>query len=124
GSITLRAQFPNPQGQLLPGMYVRARVGQGTRQQALLVPQAAVDRSPKGEALAWVVGADGRVHQRTFATARAVGDQWLVLDGLRAGEQVVLSGRQGLSEGATVRIKPAGEAAPATVPAAAPAGEG
>ncbi|MDX3935799.1 efflux RND transporter periplasmic adaptor subunit [Stenotrophomonas sp.] len=124
GSITLRAQFPNPQGQLLPGMYVRAQVGQGTRQQALLVPQAAVDRSPKGEALAWVVGADGRVHQRTFTTARAVGDQWLVLDGLRAGEQVVLSGRQGLSEGATVRIKPAGAAAPAAALAPAPAGEG
>ena len=107
GSITLRAQFPNPDGQLLPGMYVRAQVGQGTRQQALLVPQAAVDRSPKGEAQAWVVDKDGKARQRTFSTARAVGNQWLVLDGLSAGERLVVAGRQGLADGMPVRVKPA-----------------
>ncbi|PJL06200.1 efflux RND transporter periplasmic adaptor subunit [Stenotrophomonas maltophilia] len=107
GSITLRARFPNPDGQLLPGMYVRALVGQGTRQQALLVPQAAVDRSPKGEAQAWLVDKDGKARLRLFRTARAVGDQWLVLDGLAAGEQVVVAGAQGLADGMTVRVKPA-----------------
>ncbi|WP_285317081.1 efflux RND transporter periplasmic adaptor subunit [Stenotrophomonas maltophilia group sp. Smal35] len=107
GSITLRARFPNPAGQLLPGMYVRAQVGQGTQQQALLVPQSAVDRSPKGEAQAWLVDKDGKARLRLFRTARAVGDQWLVLDGLAAGEQVVVAGAQGLADGMTVRVKPA-----------------
>jgi membrane fusion protein (multidrug efflux system) len=111
GSITLRAQFPNPQGQLLPGMYVRAQVGQGTRQQALLVPQSAVDRSPKGDAQVWVVDKDGKARQRVFRTARAVGDQWLVLDGISAGERVVVAGAQGLSDGMAVRVKPAAAAA-------------
>nr|HBK46015.1 efflux transporter periplasmic adaptor subunit [Xanthomonadaceae bacterium] len=73
GSITLRAQFPNPDGQLLPGMYVRALVGQGTRQQALLVPQSAVDRTPRGDAQAWVVGKDDVARLREFTTVRAVG---------------------------------------------------
>ena len=107
GSITLRARFPNPDGQLLPGMYVRAQIGQGIRQQALLVPQAAVDRSPKGDAQAWLVDRDGKARQRTFRTARAVGDQWLVLDGLAAGERVVVAGTQGLADGMPVRVKPA-----------------
>ncbi|MBH1432154.1 efflux RND transporter periplasmic adaptor subunit [Stenotrophomonas maltophilia] len=107
GSITLRARFPNPDGQLLPGMYVRAQVGQGTRQQALLVPQAAVDRSPKGEAQAWLVDKEGKARLRLFRTARAIGDQWLVLDGLAAGEQVVVAGAQGLADGMAVRVKPA-----------------
>ncbi len=114
GSITLRAQFPNPDGQLLPGMYVRGQVGQGIRQQALLVPQAAVDRSPKGEAQAWVVDADGKARLRVFRTARAVGNQWLVLDGIASGERVVVAGAQGLADGMPVRVKPA----------AAPAGKG
>lgn len=107
GSITLRARFPNPDGQLLPGMYVRAQVGQGTRQQALLVPQAAVDRSPKGEAQVWLVDKDGKARLRLFRTARAVADQWLVLDGLAAGDQVVVAGAQGLADGMPVRLKPA-----------------
>jgi len=114
GSITLRAQFPNPDGQLLPGMYVRGQVGQGIRQQALLVPQAAVDRSPKGEAQAWGVDADGKARLRVFRTARAVGNQWLVLDGIAAGERVVVAGAQGLADGMPVRV----------TPAAAPAGKG
>jgi len=112
GSITLRATFPNPDGQLLPGMYVRAMVGQGTRQQALLVPQAVVDRSARGNALAWVVDAQDIVRQREFRTVRAVGDQWLVLDGLQPGERIVTSGRQGLADGARVTVGPA-PAAPA-----------
>jgi len=111
GSITLRASFPNPDGELLPGMYVRAMVGQGERQQALLVPQAVVDRSPRGNALAWVVDAAGVARQREFRTVRAVGDQWLVQDGLKAGERIVTSGRQGLADGAKVTVAPAAAAA-------------
>ncbi|WDS37761.1 efflux RND transporter periplasmic adaptor subunit [Pseudoxanthomonas sp.] len=113
GSITLRAQFPNPDGQLLPGMYVRAMVGQGVRQQALLVPQTAVDRTPRGDAQAWVVGSDDVVHLREFRTVRAVGNRWLVADGLQAGDRIVVSGSQGLSDGAkvTVTTQPATAAA-------------
>ncbi|MET0550336.1 MAG: efflux RND transporter periplasmic adaptor subunit [Xanthomonas sp.] len=111
GAVTLRARFPNPDAQLLPGMYVRALVGQGVRQQALLVPQSAVDRTPRGEAVAWVVGNDNVVRQRAFTTLRAVGDRWLVGDGLKPGERVVVAGRQGLSDGAKVTVKAA--AAPA-----------
>jgi len=107
GSITLRARFPNPDGQLLPGMYVRAMVGQGIRQQALLVPQSAVDRTPRGDAQAWVVGSDNVVHLREFTTLRAVGNRWLVAAGLKAGEQIVVSGTQGLNDGAKVAVKPA-----------------
>ncbi|KTF36711.1 hypothetical protein OZ12_16430 [Xanthomonas translucens pv. translucens] len=92
-------------------MYVRAIVGQGIRQQALLVPQAAVDRTPRGDAQAWVVGADNIVRQRQFTTLRAVGDRWLVGDGLKPGERVVVEGRQGLSDGAKVTVKPAAAAA-------------
>lgn len=113
GSLTLRAQFANPDGQLLPGMYVRAQVGQGTRQQALLVPQSAVDRSAKGEAQAWLVDKEGKARLRTFRTERAIGNQWLVLDGISAGEQVVVAGAQGLSDGMPVRLKPAPAAAAA-----------
>ncbi|MDQ1092838.1 membrane fusion protein (multidrug efflux system) [Xanthomonas sacchari] len=113
GAVTLRARFPNPDAQLLPGMYVRALVGQGVRQQALLVPQAAVDRTPRGEAVAWVVGADNVVRQREFTTLRAVGNRWLVGDGLKPGERVVVAGRQGLSDGAKVTVKAAATAAPA-----------
>ncbi|WP_045769948.1 efflux RND transporter periplasmic adaptor subunit [Xanthomonas albilineans] len=105
-TVTLRARFPNPDVQLLPGMYVRALVGQGVRQQALLVPQAAVDRTPRGDAVVWVVGADDVVRQRQFTTLRAVGDQWLVGEGLKPGERVVVAGQQGLSDGARVVVKP------------------
>ncbi len=107
GSVTLRARFPNPDGQLLPGMYVRARVGQGVHQQALLVPQSVVDRTPRGEAQVWVVEDDNTVHQRQFIASRAVGHQWLVAEGLKPGERVVVDGRQDLVEGASVTVKPA-----------------
>lgn len=113
GSITLRARFPNPDGQLLPGMYVRALVGQGVRQQALLVPQTAVDRTPRGNAQAWVVDVQDVVHLREFNTLRAVGNRWLVADGLKPGDRVVVGGSQGLIDGAkvTVAARPAAAAA-------------
>lgn len=110
GTVTLRARFPNPERQLLPGMYVRAIVEQGVREQAILVPQAAVDRTPRGLAQVWVVGPDGKAHRRELKTGRALGERWLVDAGLAAGEQVVVEGMQGLVEDAPVKI-----AAPAAV---------
>lgn len=111
GSITLRATFENRHGLLLPGMYVRAVVGQGVRQQALLVPQRLVDRSPRGNAVAWVVDAQGKARQREFRTERTVDDQWLVQDGLAPGDRVISSGRQGLVDGAAVTIVAAADKA-------------
>lgn len=110
GTVTLRARFPNPDRQLLPGMYVRAIVGQGVREQAILVPQAAVERTPRGLAQVWVVGRDGKAHRRDLKTRRAIGERWLVDAGLAAGEQVIVDGTQGLVEGAPVKV-----AAPAEV---------
>lgn len=113
GSITLRARFPNPEGELLPGMYVRARVGQGVRQQALLVPQAAVDRTPRGDAQVWVVGQDDVAHLRQFTTLRSVGNRWLVDKGLKAGERIVTGGGEGLRDGEKVVVSAAAPAAAA-----------
>ena len=110
GSVTLRAQFPNPDRQLLPGMYVRATVGQGVRQQALLVPQAAVDRTPRGQALVWLAGTDGKVHRRELKAKRAVDNRWLVDSGLQPGDQVVVEGREGLAEDMDVKVRQAGAA--------------
>jgi membrane fusion protein, multidrug efflux system len=115
GTVTLRASFPNPDHQLLPGMYVRAVVGQGVRQQGILLPQSAVDRTPRGLAQVWVVGTDGVVHARELRTRRAVGNRWLVDDGLKVGEQVVVQGMQGLADG--MKVVPR---APAAAPAARP----
>lgn len=108
GSVILRARFPNPDGQLLPGMYVRAIVGQGVRNQAILVPQAAVDRTPRGEAQVWVIDDNDVVHLRQFTTHRAVGARWLVGEGLHAGDRVVVEGRRGLSDGVKVTVRSAG----------------
>ncbi len=113
GTVTLRARFPNPDQQLLPGMYVRAIVGQGERRQAILVPQSAVDRTPRGLAQVWVVGKDGKVHTRELQTHRVIGNRWLVDSGLSVGDQVVVEGAQGLSDGMQVQVRGA---------AAAPAG--
>jgi len=77
-----------------------------------------VDRSPRGNALAWVVGADDTVRQREFSTLRAVGDQWLVKDGLKPGERIVVGGRQGLTDGAKVALGAQPAAAPPAPPAA------
>jgi membrane fusion protein (multidrug efflux system) len=102
GTVTLRAAFPNPERQLLPGMYVRAVVAQGVQQNAMLVPQGAVSRTPQGGATTLVVNAQGKVEQRDLAVARAVGNRWLVTSGLKPGERVVVDGLQGLRPGMTV----------------------
>ncbi|WP_306106426.1 efflux RND transporter periplasmic adaptor subunit [Pseudomonas sp. RIT623] len=102
GSVTLRAEFPNPQRTLLPGMFVRARLNEGMNEAALLVPQQAVVRDTRGQPLVWVVGADNQVQQREVQTLRTVGNAWLIGQGLEAGERVVTEGLQRLSKGIEV----------------------
>lgn len=110
GSISLRALFPNPKGELLPGMFVRARLEEGVNPQALLVPQVGVTRDPKGNPIALVVGADRKVERRQLVTDRAVGDAWLVTSGVKPGEQVIVEGLQKVRPGAAVNPVPAGGA--------------
>lgn len=114
GSQTLRMVFPNPRHILLPGMYVRAIVEEGVAEQAILVPQEGVTRDPKGNAIALVVGGSDKVEQRTLKVDRAVGSKWLVLEGLAAGDRVVVEGLQKVRPGVTVKVVPSGaKSAPA-----------
>ncbi|MCB1875798.1 MAG: efflux RND transporter periplasmic adaptor subunit [Chromatiales bacterium] len=110
GSVTLRALFPNPQGQLLPGMYVRARVQEGVREQAVLIPQQALNRDNQGKASVMILNADEQVEVRPVDILRAVGNQWLVNDGLRAGDRVIVDGLQKVRPGdrANAVLKTAG----------------
>jgi membrane fusion protein (multidrug efflux system) len=121
GSYLLRVRVPNPQGALLPGMFVRAEVGSGVRPRGLLVPQQAITRDPRGNASAMVVGADGKVEVRPVTTSRAVGDRWLVDEGLEPGDRVIVEGLQKVQPGAPVQATEL--SAPATPAAPAPAGE-
>ena len=118
GAVALRAVFPNPKADLLPGMYVRAVLQEGVKQQGLLVPQQAVTRDSTGKPIAYVVGADNRLERRVLETDRAIGDQWLVRSGLASGEQLVVDGQQRAAAGAEVKVVPW---TPKTVPAAATA---
>lgn len=102
GSITLRAVFPNPERTLLPGMFVRARLEEGTNPNALLVPQQAVTRTPTGDATAMVIGADNKVEVRKLKADQAIGDKWLVTDGLKEGDKVITTGIQRAKPGAQV----------------------
>lgn len=104
GAVQLRAVFPNPAGELYPGLFVRARVEQGVRDNAILIPQQALVRNPDGSAAVWVVGADNHVVPRPVAVGNAVGDKWLVETGLEAGDRVVTAGLQKIRPGAEVSI--------------------
>lgn len=99
GMVTLRAVFPNPDMQLLPGMYVRAILEEGMREQAVLVPQQGVTRNSTGEATALLVNADGIVESRVLDVSRTLGDQWLVESGLEPGERVIVEGVQKVQPG-------------------------
>lgn len=94
GTFTLRAQFPNPDRLLLPGMYVRALIEEGVAPNSFLVPQRAVSRNTKGEATALFVKADGKVEERVLDVGQSVGNNWLVTDGIRAGDRVIVEGSQ------------------------------
>lgn len=116
GSVTLRALFPNPNQLLLPGMFVRAVVAEGTNEQALLVPQRGVTRTPKGDAVVMVVGAEEKVEPRPIKVVRTVGDSWLVAEGIKPGDRVIVEGIQRARPGTPVKAVPFG-AKPASAPA-------
>jgi membrane fusion protein (multidrug efflux system) len=103
GSVTLRATFPNPDGVLLPGMYVRAALDQAVATTAILAPQQGISHDPKGNATALVVGADDKVEPRTLAADRAIGDRWLVTSGLSAGDRLIIEGLNKVGPGMPVR---------------------
>jgi len=104
GSVTLRAQFPNPDGTLLPGMYVRAVLDQAVDPNAILAPQQGVTRDAKGNAVAMVVNKQNQVEQRIVVTERVVGDQWLVSDGLSPGDHLIVEGLNKIKPGDTVQV--------------------
>ncbi|WP_427978019.1 efflux RND transporter periplasmic adaptor subunit [Agarivorans sp.] len=109
GSVTLRAEFPNPDGILLPGMYVRAVLNAGTDPKAILVPQKAITRNTKGEAVAMVVGQDNKVEAKVVTTAEVIEHQWRITNGLAAGDQLIVEGLQKVRPGAAVEAKPLSE---------------
>ena len=119
GSVTLRSLFPNPNQILLPGMFVRAVVQEGVKEQAILVPQRGVSRNPAGNPVVMVVGAEEKVEPRVIKADRTVGDSWLVSEGLKAGDRVILEGIQKARPGTPVKAVPFG-APSATAPAPAP----
>jgi membrane fusion protein (multidrug efflux system) len=94
GQVTLRGEFPNPEGDLLPGMYVRVVIEQGVQADAIAVPQQAVQRNGNGQALLYILKPDGNLELRPVKAGRAVGRNFVIDDGLKAGEQVVVEGFQ------------------------------
>ncbi|WP_283214446.1 efflux RND transporter periplasmic adaptor subunit [Sphingomonas sp. 2SG] len=103
GTVTLRARFPNPQGLLLPGMFVRVTVPQTVVRNGILAPQRGITRDAKGNATALVVGADDKVVQRQITTGEAIGSNWLVTAGLKAGDRLIVEGTDKAQPGATVK---------------------
>jgi membrane fusion protein (multidrug efflux system) len=102
GSVILRAEFPNPKQLLLPGMFVTAHLQEGVVQDAILAPQIGVTHNQRGEPTAMVITDDNKVELRVIKTTRAIGDKWLVSDGLKAGDRVIVDGVQKAHPGATV----------------------
>jgi len=104
GSVVLRAEFPNPDGVLMPGMFVRQKVEEGITENALLVPQRAVSRNPRGEAVVKVVQPDGTVAERVIDATRAIGTDWLAQGGLQPGDKVIVEGGQRVQAGAKPQV--------------------
>jgi membrane fusion protein, multidrug efflux system len=117
GQLTLRAEVPNPNGNLLPGLYVRVRLEQAKAGNAVLLPQQAVTRSNQGDTV-MVVAPDGKVSTRAVKVGSAQGPQWVILEGLKAGEQVIVDGFQKMKPNSPVKPVPWNSGRPA-VPAAA-----
>jgi len=120
GQVTLRGEFPNPDGDLLPGMYVRVLIEQGIERSAFAVPQQAVQRDAGGQASLLVVNDDNKVEQRRVTVGRIVGDRWVISQGLQEGDRVVAEGFQKTAPGATVVPEPWQPLASPTAPVAAP----
>lgn len=106
GTVTIRAIFANPEGLLLPGMYVRAHLIEGTQAQGILAPQQAISRDEKGDPTALVVGPDNKLQLRQLTTSRAIGDKWLVTSGLKPGDRLVMDGAMMIQPGAQVQPVP------------------
>ncbi len=106
GSVVLRIIFPNPKGILLPGMFVRTVIQDGVKNDALLIPHQAVSRDPKGTPQTLVVTPEGKVEQRRITVDRAIGNEWLIASGLRAGERVIMEGALKIRPGASVKAIP------------------
>ena len=113
GSVTLRAEFPNPRGFLLPGLYVRAAIVEGVDHAAILAPQRGVSRNEKGNPSAWVVDAAGKAQPRDIVTSRTIGDQWLVTSGLAAGDRMIVEGQQSVKPNVKVKVVAANAGEPA-----------
>jgi len=120
GTVTLRALFPNPDGLLMPGMFVRARVVKGVVDQALMVPQGAVTIDPKGGATVLIAGNDGKAHARHVTAAEMIGTKWRIAQGLQPGDKVIVEGAMRLKDGGQIKASPvqpdenaAGQAGPA-----------
>lgn len=111
GTVLLRGIVPNPESDLLPGMFVRARLVEGTIPDGILVPQSVTSRNARGEATAFLVGPDNQVEYRVLQASRAVGNQWLITGGLEPGEQVILDNLQKIRPGLLVTPAPQGESA-------------
>lgn len=121
GSVTLRAEFPNPDNVLLPGMYVRAVLDQAVSTSAILAPQQGVTRDLKGNATALVLTTDNKVEQRTLVAERAIGDRWLISDGLAVGDRLIVEGTGKVRAGDTVTPVDLGSGPRAAAAEAAPA---
>ena len=120
GSVSMRAEFPNPKRTLLPGMYVRARLEQGVNEAAITVPQQAVVRGAEGSSV-MIVGSDNKVVARPVKAEASSGDKWIVSDGLKGGERIIVEGFQKAKPGAAVTPQPWQPKAPANGAGAAPA---
>lgn len=118
GTVTLRARFPNPQGTLLPGMFVTALFDQAINPRAILVPQAALQRDFDGSAFVYLAGADNKVVRRKVTAERTIGTNWVVTDGLKAGDRVITQGAGNLKQGAPIKPVPASSAQRVGAPAA------
>ena len=114
GSVTLRAVFANPQGLLLPGMFVNARIVKGTVAQGILIPQGAVVLDPKGGASVLLAGDDNKAHKQVITLGQMQGNQWQVMDGLKAGDKVIAEGAMRLKDKGEIKAKPVTPAAPAS----------
>jgi membrane fusion protein (multidrug efflux system) len=117
GQLTLRGEFPNPKGDLLPGMYVRVRIEQGIEKNAIAVPQQAVQRDSAGDSLVYVVDAKNTAQMRKVVTGRVIDNRWVISEGLKPGDKVIVEGFQKIRPGAPVN--PSEWKAAATKPAAA-----
>ncbi|EKU4729507.1 MULTISPECIES: efflux RND transporter periplasmic adaptor subunit [Citrobacter] len=115
GSVTLRAIFPNPEGEILPGMYVTALLDEGSQQNVLMVPQQGITHNEQGKATALILDQENVVQLREINAVKAVGNQWLVTAGLRPGDRVIVSGLQRIRPGSKARVLPSKLSTPDTV---------